>query len=142
MAIFPPYLPYDVPPRRNHGDLASLGAAGAALAVICAGMFAYSAYSTSAARQSLTSAVNATPLPDGDYLIRTEASFHEAGECWFRGELQGPSAKAGKQTTSDVLVYGRGLLQCGGPTESYADVHITVSDGTAAITGLSGFEAV
>jgi hypothetical protein len=138
MAMFPPYVRYDVPVRRTRGDLAHLGAAGAVLAVICAGMFAYAAYSTSEARRLLNPATNTTALPDGDYVIRQQASFHEAGQCWYRGRVQDTRAVATLQNPHQVTVYGHGPGQCGGPAESYSEVHITVSDGSATITGLAG----
>lgn len=142
MAMFPPYLAYDVPVRRTPGDLAHLGAAGTALAVICAGMFAYASYSTSEARKALNPDTNATTLADGDYVVRQQASFHEAGQCWYRGHVEGGSAAADVGASPVVTVYGRGAEQCGGPTESYSEVHISVSDGSAFITRLSGSSVI
>jgi hypothetical protein len=83
-----------------------------------------------AARQ-LDPAINSsTGLPDGRYLMPITASYHRDAECWFRGVPHGPNLP--QDFTTDVTVYGSGLVQCAGAT--YGDVAFVVANGVATIS--------
>ena len=74
-----------------------------------------------------------TGLADGTYLLEPIASMHEGDRCWFRGPVRGLTEGG------EVTVVGRGVLQCAGPQDYVGRVTVTVVNGRATITDVSGY---
>jgi hypothetical protein len=75
-----------------------------------------------------------TSLGDELYAMTVEASFQRDGTCWFRGPAQRRFIPRG--APRDVVIYGRGPIQCGDPDRAASSVEFVVGNGTAVITAV------
>ena len=105
-----------------------------ALAII-AGFWGFLVLKPWIAAKDLDPALNArTGLGDELYTMRVDATFARDGECWFRGPAQRRFAPVG--APHEVVLYGRGPIQCGSPDLQPASVEFVVGNGTAVVTAV------
>ena len=74
-----------------------------------------------------------TGLPDGTYVLTPSSSMHEGERCWFRGPV------SGQDPSAEVLVSGRGDVQCARQGDYVGRVHIRVTGGRAEIDRAAGY---